>query len=119
MITLTPDEGANGPILRVAGDLTIYNAAALATDLLGRLADGARVDLDLDEVTELDTAGLQVLLVARREAKTRGQSMHWLRPSAPVVQVIETFQLAHLLDQPACDEPPDTLPATPDEGLEP
>jgi anti-sigma B factor antagonist len=118
MITLTSDESGDSPVLYLAGDLTIYNAAELAMNLLGRLTAGTRLDLDLEGVTELDTAGLQVLLVARREASTRDLPMRWLRPSAPVVQVIETFHLGHLLSDDLGDQPASPPPPTTEEGLE-
>lgn len=63
-VTVTP--ATDGYAL--AGELTIYAAEQLKTDLLMRLQPGQPLALDLAEVSEIDTAGLQALLLARRVA---------------------------------------------------
>lgn len=57
-----PDTGC----LIITGELTIYQANATAEELRGAYASGALKKIDLSRVTELDTAGLQLLLVAER-----------------------------------------------------
>lgn len=59
--------------LRLTGELTIYTAADSRQSLLAQLAEHPAEEpctLDLSEVTELDTAGLQILLALRRTAPT-------------------------------------------------
>ncbi|HEU5443209.1 MAG TPA: STAS domain-containing protein [Steroidobacteraceae bacterium] len=59
--------------LRIEGEMTIYSAAALAQRLTATIADASgRPRLDLSQVSEIDTAGLQVLLMARKLARARG-----------------------------------------------
>jgi anti-sigma B factor antagonist len=98
MIALTSDD-TDPALVHVAGELTVYHAAALATDLLTRLAEasGANLAIDLDGVTELDSAGLQVLMVARREARANGGLLRFHRASRPVLDVLDTFQLGDWL----------------------
>jgi len=64
---------AGGEPLRIDGEMTIYSAAALAERIAAAIsgADG-EVRLDLSQVTEIDTAGLQLLLMARKLARPRG-----------------------------------------------
>ena len=50
----------------ISGDMTVYAAAELKTALLAELADG-NTALDLAQVQEIDTAGLQLLLMLNRE----------------------------------------------------
>ena len=52
--------------LRIEGELTIFRAAELKQALLGCPPPGV---IDLSDVTEIDTAGVQLLLLARREAQ--------------------------------------------------
>jgi anti-anti-sigma regulatory factor len=52
----------------VDGELTIMTAAEQLDRLLGALRGSNGLRVDLSGVEDLDTAGLQVLLVARREA---------------------------------------------------
>lgn len=52
--------------LTVIGELTIYQANALAEGLRSAHSTGALRRVDLTGVTEVDTAGLQFLLLAER-----------------------------------------------------
>jgi anti-sigma B factor antagonist len=104
VITLsTAEDDATGAI-HIAGELTVYHAAEAARDLLARIAapeaQASPLALDLDGVTEFDSAGIQVLLVARRAAVAAGGGLQLLRPSRPVLDVIETFALTDLLAAP-------------------
>src|SRR5690242_5397864 len=59
--------------LRIEGEMTIYSAAALAERITAAIAGGGgKPRLDLSQVTEIDTAGLQLLLMARKLARSRG-----------------------------------------------
>ncbi len=51
------------------GALSIYDASAVKTELQAALeqADGVGLELDVANVTEIDLAGLQLLILARRE----------------------------------------------------
>lgn len=78
--------GRKGTPTRLAIDreMTIYRAAELKHVLLAPLAAGTGLDLDLAQVTELDTAGIQLLLLARHEAQRRGLTLRVRRASVPV-----------------------------------
>ncbi|UQU67902.1 STAS domain-containing protein [Couchioplanes caeruleus] len=54
--------------LAVDGELTVLTAAAQKERLIGALQTSSGLRVDLSGVDEVDTAGLQVLLLARREA---------------------------------------------------
>jgi anti-sigma B factor antagonist len=99
--------------LGLAGELTIQTAAEEKAGLLAFLdvttAEGADVELDLSDVTELDTAGVQLLLMAKREARAQGRR---LRVSASSQTVVEVLKIAHLsadlehMSSPAAEETP-------------
>lgn len=76
--------------LRVHGEMTIYRANELAQSLFEALRDqpGDQA-LDLSGVTEFDTAGLQILLMARRIAEARGDRLDFLHPSECVAEVLQ------------------------------
>lgn len=91
--TLSPPDGAAGVFMLPAA-LTIYGAAALRTDLLHALDRTEALRCDLSEVTEIDCAGVQLLLVAAREAEARGLRFSLINPSAPVEEVLATLGVA-------------------------
>jgi anti-sigma B factor antagonist len=75
----TPDPAAFG----VEGELTVYRAA----ELKAALVRAARADaplIDLAGVTEIDTAGVQLLLLARHVAAARGVPLRLAAASEPV-----------------------------------
>lgn len=75
--------------LWASGDMTIYFAAAMKQQLLaGMRADSTDVLLDLSQVAELDTSGLQMLLLAQRLAATQGRRFAVAEPSAVVREVL-------------------------------
>jgi anti-sigma B factor antagonist len=80
----TPTAPTRAEASRLTGDLTIQTAADTRATLLAWLAGGEDLEVDLSRVSELDTAGLQVLLLAKREAAQRGRRLR-LRALPPVV----------------------------------
>ena len=58
--------------LAVEGEMTIYRAAELHPALRDAVRTQDAPALDLSAVTEFDSAGVQLLLVARREAGRLG-----------------------------------------------
>jgi anti-anti-sigma factor len=61
--------------LAVEGEMTIYRAAELYPALLDAVRTQDVPALDLSAVTEFDSAGVQLLLVARREAGRLGKRL--------------------------------------------
>jgi anti-sigma B factor antagonist len=80
--------------LRIEGELTIYRAAELKQTLLAAVAANEAVEVDLSQVSEFDSAGLQLLLLAKREAGATGRSLRLVDHSPAVVEVLELFDLA-------------------------
>jgi len=62
--------------IRVTGEMTVYTASQIKQPLLDAVANGpANVQLDLSGVSELDTAGVQLLLLVHREALVSGRNL--------------------------------------------
>lgn len=62
--------------VKATGPLTIYEVAALREDLLRVFDASAEVTLDLGEVTECDTAGVQLICSARVTSRETGKLLH-------------------------------------------
>jgi len=82
--------------LVVDGPLTIYDACALKIRLQTALeqTDGDGLELDLSQVSEIDTAGLQLLLLAQRESRRRRRALRIVAASETVLEVIGFCHLA-------------------------
>ncbi|MDR3435216.1 STAS domain-containing protein [Telmatospirillum sp.] len=69
-ITASQTDGVSS--IKIEGDLVIGGVAEAKPELVAVLAQGGDVFLDLSEVGGCDTAGIQLLLMARISAKSRG-----------------------------------------------
>jgi anti-sigma B factor antagonist len=85
--------GQNGP-LRLDGEMTIYRAAELKQALLAAIDGAASLALDLSGVTEIDSAGLQLLMLAKRTAQSKGGDLHLAAQSNAVADVLDLLDLA-------------------------
>ncbi len=78
-------------VLRIEGELTIFRAADLKPALL---AIPPLTDIDLSGVTEIDTAGLQLLMLAKKAARAEDRELRLTGHSAAVLEVFELLNVA-------------------------
>jgi anti-anti-sigma factor len=97
---------AQGGHLRLAveGAMTIYEAIANKNDLLEALDGAGGLEIDLSAVDEIDTAGLQLLVMACREGRTAGKPVRLVCGSEAVSEVFDRYGLrSHFDDGAAAD----------------
>lgn len=80
--------------LSIDTDLTIYHAAALKQQLLDAVRSNPALELDLSHVGEMDTAGFQLLVMAKREAQRLGRDLSMVAHSPAVREVIEFYNMS-------------------------
>jgi anti-sigma B factor antagonist len=78
----------------VNGEMTIYTAAECRPLLLQCLALCREAEIDLSGVTDIDSAGVQLLIQAKREGAAHGKPVRLVGHSAEVQEIIDLFQLA-------------------------
>jgi len=102
------------PVLRIVGELTINRAAEFKPVLL---ATPAPVEIDLSGVTEFDTAGLQLLVLAKKQALAEQRTLHLTHHSKAVADVFELLDVAAFFGDPlvvdAAQRPEQPAPARP------
>jgi anti-sigma B factor antagonist len=86
--------------LAIEGELTIYRAAELKPVLLAAVQREPVVEVDLSQVSEFDSAGLQILMLAKREAGAAGRELRLVRHSPAVVDVLQLLDLAAYFGDP-------------------
>jgi anti-sigma B factor antagonist len=80
--------------VHVDGGMTVYTCGELKSHLLEQLtAHPDATGIDLSRVVEFDTAGLQLLLTARRHAGAGGRELRVINPSRAVSEVLELCRL--------------------------
>lgn len=87
--------------LAIEGAMTIYEADAIKHELLSALDAGPGLAIDLSRVDEIDTAGLQLLVLAQREAARDAKPLHVSARSAAVDEVFDRYGLHEAFDDPA------------------
>lgn len=86
--------------MRLRPDCNIYSAGEIKAALLEFLREPQELELDLSDVAEIDTAGMQVLMAAKNFARAGGHELRLLNHSAPVLELIEIYDLAVWLGDP-------------------
>jgi len=99
---MTDASSSSAPALAIAGEFNIFTAAPLKARLLDAIAQAetAEIEVDLSNVTEIDTAGLQLMVMAKREAASRGKSLHFASHSGSVLDLIDLCDLTGFFGDP-------------------
>ncbi|MER6302038.1 STAS domain-containing protein [Kitasatospora sp. NPDC001539] len=105
VFAVTVRDSLAGPVLVCAGELDVDQVpvfTAAAHRALAARPVPPMLLIDLHEVTFMDSAGLNALLLARIQARRQGTVIHLVHPSQ---------QVARLLDITGCDQ---VFPVDPD-----
>lgn len=82
------------PRIAIADDMTIYHAAAHKQLLIDALGMHDELEIDLSAVAEVDTAGIQLMILVKREARRLGKQIHIVAHSQVVQEVLDFYNLA-------------------------
>jgi anti-anti-sigma factor len=104
--TIETREEAGRLVVRPCGELDLATAPDLEELVLGRLADGTPVVLDLRGLSFMDSSGVRVLVAAHAKASDGGGELTILRPArgSAVDRILEVSgidQALTLVDAPA------------------
>jgi anti-anti-sigma factor len=86
--------------LKLSGELCIYGAAELKDQLLGQLDQCRQLEINLSEIEEIDSAGLQLLVLLKREAKASGKILTLVSHSAATLEVLELLRMETYFGDP-------------------
>lgn len=84
-------------VVALKGDLDVYSVPELRRYLLERLQDGDELEVDLAEVSDIDTAGLQLMLLAKR---VPGKTVRFSHHSPAVLRLIDLANVGQALGDP-------------------
>ena len=89
-------------VLRIEGELTIFRAMELKDDFV---ANPALIEIDLSGVTEFDSAGLQLLMLAKKTALAEQRELRLVSHSPAVIEVFELLSVGSYFGDPLVMEP--------------
>jgi anti-anti-sigma factor len=96
--TQTTTDGAAHLILD--GPMTVYNAIEVKDQLMNGLRAAPIFELDLSHVSEMDTAGIQLLILVKRESQRLGHSLRIVAHSPAVREVIDFYNMDAFFGDP-------------------
>ena len=99
MVNVKNKNQQSGPIA-IVGELTIYTALELKDKLLTGLSATEELELDLSEVSEIDAAGLQLLVMVKQQAAVLGKAVRFTDHSPAVLELMDLSGLAGFFGDP-------------------
>lgn len=97
---VTDGDEPNQKHYSLSGEIIILHVAELKPALLDAIGPNQQLEIDLSSVTELDGAGVQLMLYAKQEAKRRESELVFSRHSEPVLELIDLFNLGQEFGDP-------------------
>lgn len=87
--------------LNLAGDLTIYEAENIRKNIMDAVfQESKKVEINLAGIDEIDTCGVQVLMLAKRECEKLDKELELVSHSPAVLEMIDVFHLADYFGDP-------------------
>jgi anti-sigma B factor antagonist len=86
--------------IRIEGSMTVVRALELKPILIHPLQRSQDLDVDLSAISEIDTAGLQLLVLAKKTAIEKKQELRLVGHSPAVVEMFELLNLAAYFGDP-------------------
>ena len=97
-LSINRSDDAEGIVLVLAGELDLATAPALEQSLNEIISSGnGRILLDLNDLSFVDSAGVTVLIRAKRDAEERGRPLVLRRPTEQLHSVFAVVGLADWL----------------------
>ncbi|MGB9128283.1 MAG: STAS domain-containing protein [Thiobacillus sp.] len=97
---LSSERHENRLRVHAAGEMTIYSAAELKPALLEAMGQSDEIEIDLSNVSEMDTSGVQLLMLMKREAGAAGKALTLSGHSPAVLEVFELLGLGGWFGDP-------------------
>lgn len=86
--------------LMLDGAMTVYNAVDIKNQLMTAVQQSPVLELDLSNVTEMDTAGFQLLVLAKRESLLADRHLRIVAHSDAVREIIEFYGMTGFFGDP-------------------
>ena len=99
---MTRKAKANEKVLKLAikGEMTIFQVGEQKNSILNMIQLVPEIEIDLSQVTEMDGAGLQILMSAKLEAWRQNKAIRFVGHSAVVTDAIDRCGLSTFFGDP-------------------
>lgn len=80
--------------IAIEGELSIFTAVSIRERLLEALDEGTEIEVNLSKVSEMDSAGVQLMIAAKREAAERNKPLCFTGHSSAVIDILDLCDLS-------------------------
>lgn len=87
-------------LMALSGEITIATARATQPQLVAALSAGVDIEVDVSEVSEIDSAGLQLLIAAKHEAAAQHKTLRLVGHSTVVLDLLDRCDLVGFFGDP-------------------
>lgn len=92
--------GAGQAKMSLIGEMTIFHINDIKESLVKQFSEANELQIDLSGVSEIDTAGLQLLILLKNEASKKKKKLILAEHSQPVVDLLEVSHLHQFFGDP-------------------
>lgn len=93
--------------IAIDGEMTIYTAMELKDKLLSPLEQCEEMEVDLAGVSEIDSAGIQLLALTKTETMARGKTLRITGHSPAVLEILGLCDLEGFFGDPVLIRSPE------------
>lgn len=86
--------------VKVTGEMTIYTASEIMQKLVTVADDEKKLECNVSAVTEIDSAGVQLLMLLKKERQRKGLEMSLTSHSDVVVEIFDLMGLTPYFKDP-------------------
>ena len=86
--------------VEIKGEMSIFTALSVRQQLLDAFEQAGDIEVDLASVSEMDSAGIQLLIAAKREAALHARTLRFTGHSRAVFDLLELYDVAGQLGDP-------------------
>lgn len=84
----------------IEGEMTIFRAEELRETILPLIANNQEIEIDLSRVTEIDGAGLVLMISIKLEAWQQKKELHFVGHSGVVTTAVDICDLSTFFGDP-------------------
>lgn len=100
MATKSKKKSSEKVSFAIEGELTIYRVSGIRENVVQALGSGSEIEIDLSRVTEIDGAGLQLLLAAKLESFAKDAQLSFVGHSNAVREMLDLCDLGGFFGDP-------------------
>jgi len=86
--------------INISGDMTIYEAGEVRDLFSNALAEKKNINVNLTNVSEIDSSGLQLMVALKNDASENDLSVQYSSHSQSVIDLLDLFDMTSYFGDP-------------------